>query len=95
MKQIFVFISSILLIHGAGFAGAYADLLSGQRPHWAPLLGFNLGVELGQLLVIALAYGLAWIARRVLTMAQQRQAIQQTLAALLALGVFWTLTRAA
>ena len=83
------------LIHGAGFAGAYADLLSGQRPHWAPLLGFNLGVELGQILVIALAYGLAWIARRVLTMAQQRQAIQQTLAALLALGVFWTLTRAA
>ena len=83
------------LIHGAGFAGAYAELLSGQRPHWAPLLGFNLGVELGQILVIALAYGLAGIGRWVLTATQQRLAVQQTLAALLALGVFWTLARAA
>lgn len=83
------------LIHGAGFAGAYSDLLAGQRPHWAPLLGFNLGVELGQMLVIVLAYGLAWTARRVLTDVQQRLAIQQSLAALLAMGVFWTLSRAA
>lgn len=83
------------LIHGAGFAGAYADLLAGQELHWAPLLGFNLGVEFGQILVITLAYGLAWISRQALTQMQQRLAIHQTLGALLALGVFWTLTRAA
>lgn len=40
------------LIHGAGFAGYLRDLLGG--PVARPLLGFNLGVELGQVLVLVL-----------------------------------------
>ena len=41
------------LIHGAGFANLLRDLFTG--PVAAPLLGFNIGIELGQLLVLAAA----------------------------------------
>jgi hypothetical protein len=41
------------LIHGAGFANLLRGLFSGAVA--APLLGFNLGIELGQLLVLAAA----------------------------------------
>jgi HupE / UreJ protein len=51
------------LIHGFGFAGALADAgLVGADRFW-PLLGFNVGVELGQLLVVALVLPLAWALR--------------------------------
>jgi len=47
------------LVHGFGFAGALQDLgLSGNELA-APLLGFNLGVELGQLALVAVALPLA------------------------------------
>jgi HupE / UreJ protein len=41
------------LIHGAGFANLLRELFSGAVA--APLLGFNIGIELGQLLVLAAA----------------------------------------
>lgn len=39
------------LIHGFGFAGAFAELAGGAALRWTDLLGFNLGVEAGQLAV--------------------------------------------
>lgn len=51
------------LIHGFGFAGALKDLgLGGGSLAW-PLLGFNLGVELGQLLIVLIFVPLAWTLR--------------------------------
>lgn len=47
------------LIHGLGFANVLADILKG-RNLLAPLLGFNLGIEVAQLLVIALVAPLLW-----------------------------------
>jgi hypothetical protein len=41
------------LIHGAGFANLLRELFAG--PVAGPLLGFNIGIELGQLLVLATA----------------------------------------
>jgi len=41
------------LVHGAGFAGYLTELFPGSIA--APLLGFNIGIELGQALVIAFA----------------------------------------
>jgi hypothetical protein len=63
------------LLHGMGFAGAVAGsvLLTEQR--WPTLAGFNLGIELGQLLVVLLfwpalqllrRHGPAWLARGLL-----------------------------
>jgi len=43
------------LIHGLGFAGALADLGLTQGSLVAGLLGFNVGVEIGQLAVISCA----------------------------------------
>jgi hydrogenase/urease accessory protein HupE len=54
------------LIHGFGFAGVLRDLGggSGVSGILLPLFSFNLGVELGQVAVSALALPLIWSARR-------------------------------
>jgi len=51
------------LLHGFGFAGALSEV--GLPPHqtWLALTSFNVGVELGQLAVL----GVAWAATRVVT----------------------------
>ncbi len=60
------------LIHGFGFANALADLGLARGTLALPLLGFNLGVEIGQLAIVALflppAYGLRrlWFYQNVL-----------------------------
>src|SRR6185436_2594869 len=41
------------LVHGVGFAGPLKDLGLRGSELVMPLLGFNLGVELGQLVVVA------------------------------------------
>ena len=51
-----VFASVFGLVHGAGFANYLSSLFTGSVA--LPLFGFNLGIELGQLVVLALA-GLA------------------------------------
>lgn len=48
------------LVHGFGFAGPLQDLgLHGAQLAW-PLVGFNTGVELGQLAIAAVVLPLAW-----------------------------------
>lgn len=44
------------LVHGLGFAGALKDIGLPQNHLLAALLTFNVGVELGQLLVVGLAF---------------------------------------
>jgi hypothetical protein len=48
-----VFASVFGLVHGAGFANYLQSLFAGSIV--VPLLGFNVGIELGQLVVLALA----------------------------------------
>lgn len=51
------------LVHGLGFAGVLAELLAASRPEQVPaaLLGFNVGLELGQIAVLAVAFAsFAW-----------------------------------
>ena len=48
-----VFAGAFGLVHGAGFANYLRSLFLGSIA--VPLLGFNLGIELGQLLVLGLA----------------------------------------
>lgn len=52
------------LLHGAAFAGALADI--GLPPNAIPLslLLFNVGVELGQLLFIAVVLSIGWLLTR-------------------------------
>jgi hypothetical protein len=51
------------LVHGFGFASALKDAGLAHGDLAAPLLGFNLGVEIGQLCIVALVLPLAWTLR--------------------------------
>ena len=52
------------LVHGFGFANGLGDLAGGDSALLASLAGFNLGVELGQLAVVAGLMPLLLLARR-------------------------------
>ena len=80
------------LLHGLGFAGAMTDLgLSGEHLA-ASLVGFNIGVELGQLSVIVAA---ALIVRALrLSIDAERQFVLRPVSAAIALtGLFWAIER--
>lgn len=48
-------------IHGMGFSNYFRALLMNDSSIVVPLLGFNLGIELGQLLVVAVIVGIAYL----------------------------------
>jgi hypothetical protein len=52
------------LIHGFGFASVLRDLGLPQGSLLASLLGFNVGVELGQLAIVAAFLPAAWLLRK-------------------------------
>ncbi len=52
------------LLHGFGFAGALSDIGLPKDNLLVALLLFNIGVEVGQLAVVAVALTLVWVLRR-------------------------------
>jgi len=52
------------LVHGMGFAGALKDFGFPPGGFWKALLGFNLGVELGQITIVAAAFAATLLLRR-------------------------------
>ena len=81
------------LLHGFGFAMALREIGLGARgaPILRPLLGFNLGVEVGQLAVAALALPLLWQLRRVPLLA--RHGWRALSVAIAGVGLIWLLQR--
>lgn len=78
------------LIHGLGFAGALTDVGLPEQHLLLALLTFNIGVELGQLLVVVVAWGLvALIGQRVWA----QRTVMPTLYVIGALAAFWTWER--
>ncbi len=55
------------LLHGLGFADALQQVGLPKNALWHSLLMFNIGIELGQLLLIAVFVTLAWLFRAVLS----------------------------
>ncbi len=51
------------LVHGFGFASALKDAGLAHGDLVAPLVGFNIGVEVGQLCIVALVLPMAWMLR--------------------------------
>ncbi|XOV82263.1 MAG: HupE/UreJ family protein [bacterium] len=78
------------LLHGLGFAGALSDIGLPDDDLWLALLLFNVGLELGQLLVIAIVMALIWFARRY---AGLPIIIRNGAWAMGALAAFWTIDR--
>ncbi len=78
------------LVHGLGFAGALADIGLPQNHLFVALLTFNVGVELGQLLVVALAYAVYK------ALANQPKFVMARVPALYAIGAvaaYWSIDR--
>ena len=78
------------LIHGFGFAGAFLASGIGQGSLLKPLAGFNIGVELGQLTLIAV-----FLSAGVLVRSKQTAVplAELSTAVVFGLGVFWFVQR--
>ena len=90
--------TQLALLHGLGFAGFFGELGLPPGQFWSALIGFNLGVEIGQLSVILVAAIVASAVRRWLRdpagVAGYRSWIVQPGSALIGLtGLWWGVTR--
>src|SRR5262245_55850919 len=81
------------LLHGMGFAGVLREVGLPRPSFLTALVTFNLGVEAGQLTVIAIAAAVAagWQRDRVL---YRRFVVQPASVAMALVGLFWTVQRA-
>ncbi len=87
------------LVHGMGFAGAFGDLGLPPAIFWPALIGFNLGVEIGQLTVIGMAFAVALSVRGILARAGRPRLYRPVLVWPVSLligiaGLGWALQRA-
>jgi hypothetical protein len=81
------------LLHGMGFAGALRELGLPRSEFFAALVTFNMGVEAGQLTVIALAF--ATVAYWRGNPSIYRRFVVQPASLVIALvGAYWTVQRA-
>lgn len=82
------------LVHGLGFAGVLVemDLPAGRLV--PALLGFNLGVEIGQIGVVLLLWPLLVLGARLASAPLRALATQLSAAALCGLGIYWFVERA-
>lgn len=76
------------LIHGMGFANTLRMALASDETLWKPLLGFSLGVELGQILVVSLLLLLNWLIVDTLQFKRKYWVIVLSVVALLVAGWF-------
>ena len=86
------------LIHGLGFAGFFGELGLPPGQFWSALIGFNVGVEIGQLSVILAAALLGLAIRRILDdpdgLHRYRDWIARPASLLIGLtGLWWGITR--
>jgi hydrogenase/urease accessory protein HupE len=82
------------LLHGMGFAGVLSELGLPRSEFFTALVTFNIGVEAGQLAVIALAFlAVGWWRRA--EAGRYRRWVVVPASVLIALcGAYWTITRA-
>ena len=86
------------LLHGFGFAGALVEVGLPQNEIPAALLFFNVGVEVGQLLFVAVVFATFWLIRRLaqrITVPQVAWASALPAYAIGSLAVVWVLQRTA
>jgi len=82
------------LVHGLGFASVLQVMLPPDHII-APLLGFNLGVELGQLVIVLIALPLAWLAAREIGAERyRRRALPALSIAIAVVAIRWLIERA-
>ena len=89
-KQRLILVFGFGLLHGLGFASVLAEKLGGvpRDQLTAPLLGFNIGVELAQITVLSAAFLLLWPLRK---WTRQVQSLGSAFIALA--GLSWAIQR--
>lgn len=92
-RRVALMAASFGLLHGLGFASALVEAGLPERAVPLSLLGFNLGVELGQLLVVALLAPCLWLLTR-LALAHAARARVLSAYAIGALAALWCIERA-
>ncbi|MGE3308892.1 MAG: HupE/UreJ family protein [Limisphaerales bacterium] len=80
------------LIHGFGFAGVLADLDLPRNEFARGLIGFNVGVEAGQLALVAVFLPIAYLLRQ--SWVYRRLAVHGGSLAIVGVAGFWTAQRA-
>ena len=81
------------VVHGFGFAGGLLESNFPASEIAFVLLGFNLGVELGQLLVLLAVMVLLLAVPRVVSMQWQQRGVNATVTVLSGLGTYWFVSR--
>jgi len=81
------------LVHGFGFAGILVEMTLPDERLVPALLGFNLGVEIGQIGLVLLLWPLLLLAGRVFPVSLQRWGSELSAAALCGLGLYWLALR--
>ncbi len=82
------------LVHGFGFAGVLAELALPSGRLLPALLGFNLGVEVGQLVLVVALWPILRDLARLRSGGPHRALVEVGSAGLCSVGMFWLLTRA-
>lgn len=79
------------LVHGFGFASVLSDLSVAQTPRFWSLLGFNLGVETGQLILVAIFLPCAYYLSQFKS--YQGLILKTCSLAIASMGMIWLLQR--
>jgi hypothetical protein len=91
-RRIWVVVFGFGLFHGFGFAGALVQMGVTREFAGLSLFGFNVGVEVGQVVVIALAFPLLFLIRN--STVYPRWVLQGGAVALSAIALLWLVERA-
>jgi hypothetical protein len=81
------------LVHGFGFAGVLLEMTLPTHRLIPALVGFNLGVEIGQIGVVLLLWPLLGLGARFASKESRRLASEISAAALCGLGLYWLVAR--
>ena len=82
------------LIHGLGFSNYLRSLLGTEQDLLLPLFSFNLGLELGQIMIVLTLVALPLLGSRLLSRFEPRAWADAVSAGLCAVGLYWFLERA-
>jgi hypothetical protein len=81
------------LLHGLGFAGVLRELALPRGQFATALVSFNVGVEVGQLAVVGLAFlAVGWFRR---SASYRKRVVIPLSAAIAAAGLYWSVIRVA
>lgn len=91
-NRIWVFVLGVGLFHGLGFAGALSDMGIGEDNLGLSRLAFNLGIELGQVVIVAILLPLFFLVRR--WVGYRRVILPVAAVVMIVISLVWVIERA-